>query len=86
MDITKNWQSVFLSIKMNWLRKGIQMFSVTFFSLFLHCPSECLIFCNEISSCKKKTIGQKYEKCFQFFKANVDLNRSRSSWLTAADN
>lgn len=45
--------------------------------------------CNEIMCCffcKKKTIGKKYEKCFQLSKANVDLNRSRFSWLTAADN
>lgn len=62
----------------------------TFFSLFLHCSSECLIFCNEDflwgGGSKKKTTGHKYEKCFQLSKANVDLNKSRSSWLTAADN
>ena len=63
------------------------MFSLTFCNLLLHCPSECLIFHNEIHFFwKKKTIGQKYEECFQLSKANVDLNRPRSSWLTAADN
>lgn len=35
---------------------------------------------------KKKAIGQKYEKYFQLSKANVDLSRSKTSWLTAADN
>lgn len=50
--------------------------------------SEYLIFVMKLCVvfCKKKTIGQKYEKCFQLSKANVDLNRSRFSWLTAADN
>lgn len=67
--------------------KGYQCVALHFSNLFLPCPSECLVFCNEIMFlCKKKIVGQKYEKCFQLSKANVDLNRSGSSWLTATDN
>lgn len=58
-------------------------------TVFLLCPSKWLMFYNEIMwffFSKEKTIRQKYEKCFQLSKANIDLNRSRFSWLTAADN
>lgn len=60
---------------------------VLHFQLVFTLSLECLIFVIMWGFfCKKKTIGQKYEKCFQLSKANVDLNRSRFSWLTAADN
>lgn len=47
----------------------------------LLCSLKCLIFYSEIMSFLVKK-----NKCFQLCKANIDLNRSEFSWMTATDN
>lgn len=87
MDITETWQ--FFEI-LNWLRKGMQTCSFTVSRLVFTLSFGMFNILYEIMGvffgAKKKTIRQKYENRFQLSKANVDLNRSGSSWLTATDN